>query len=102
MYQNSGLLNTIYPVDNLSVDDVPEKALGDKFLTSAWILKDNELDKTKNALMLAGWDRQEINDILFLIRSYQTLKNRSELSTCPQDSMCGLPSYKISKWKSFF
>jgi hypothetical protein len=55
--------------------------------------------------MSAGWDRQEVNDILFLIKIYQSLKNRYEPSgggSCPQDSMCGLPSYKIAKWKSLF
>jgi len=104
MYSNSGLLNTIYPIDNLSVDDIPEKALGDRFLTSAWMLKDSDSDRTKEALMSAGWDRQEVNDILFLIKSYQSLKNRYEPSGGGgfQDSMCGLPSYKIAKWKSLF
>lgn len=105
MYANSGLLNTIYPVDNLSVDDVPEKALSDKFLTSAWLIKDNDTERTREALMSAGWDRQEVNDILFLIRVYQSFKNKYEPSSyypSPQESMCGLPSYKISAWKSLY
>lgn len=101
MYSDSGLLNTVYPVDNLDIN-VPERALGDKFLTSAWMLRDSDTDRTRDALMSAGWDRQEVNDILFLIKMYQSFKNRYEPSTRPQDSMCGLPSYKIAKWKSLF
>lgn len=105
MYANSGLLNTIYPVDGLSVDNIPEKALGDKFLTSAWMLKDADMNQTKQGLMSAGWDKQEINDILFLIKIYQSFKNRydtSSMNSCPQDSMCGLPSYKIVQWKNLY
>jgi tRNA nucleotidyltransferase/poly(A) polymerase len=107
MYANSGLLNTIYPVDNLSID-VPEKALGDKFLTSAWLLKDADMDQTRYALSSAGWDKQEVNDILYLIKIYQSFKNRYEqpMSSTQDfgcgDSMCGLPSYKIIKWKNLY
>jgi hypothetical protein len=104
MYSNSGLLNTVYPMDDLSVEDMPEKALGDRFLTSAWILKDKDMEQTKFALMSAGWDKQEVNDILYLIRTYQSFKNRYDTTTGQtyQSSMCGLPSYKINKWKNLY
>lgn len=101
MYSDSGLLNTVYPVGGLSVD-VPEKALEDKFLTSAWLLKDSDSEQTRDALLSAGWDRQEVNDIMFLIKMYQSFKNRYEPQQPQQSSMCGLPSYKISKWKSLY
>lgn len=103
MYSNSGLLNTVYPMDDLSVEDVPEKALGDRFLTSAWLLKDKDMEQTKFALMSAGWDKQEVNDILYLIKVYQSFKNRYDTSDqSHQSSMCGLPSYKINKWKNLY
>lgn len=104
MYSNSGLLNTVYPMDDLSIEDMPEKALGDRFLTSAWILKDKDMEQTKFALMSAGWDKQEVNDILYLIRTYQSFKNRYDTTTDQtyQSSMCGLPSYKINKWKNLY
>ena len=101
MYSNSGLLGTVYPIDDLSVDNVPEKALGDRFLTSAWLLKDKDMEQTRFALMSAGWDKQEVNDILYLIRAYQSFKNRYDTQD-QSDSMCGLPSYKINKWKALY
>lgn len=97
LYSRSGLLNTVYPVDHLDTN-VPEKCGNDKFLVSAWMLKDNETDKTKFALLSAGWGEQEVNDIMHLIKLYQSFKNRYYSN---YDSYsCGLPSYKINKWKT--
>jgi len=98
MYKNSGLLNTIYPMDNLSVGDVPEKAYNDRFLTSAWIMKDKSLDQVKFALMSAGWEPREVEDIAHLIGMYQAERNNY-----PQASThCGLSDNKVNKWRKIY
>ena len=97
LYSKSGLLNTVYPVDNIDTD-VPEKCGNDKFLVSAWMLKNNPTDKTRFALSSAGWGDQEVSDILHLIKLYQSFKNRYTINH--DNYGCGLPSYKIDKWKS--
>ena len=99
LYSKSGLLNTVYPVDNLETD-VPEKCGNDKFLVSAWMLKNNNADKTKFALSSAGWGDQEVKDIVHLIKLYQSFKNRYFTNYNNSSCGCGLPSYKIDKWKS--
>ena len=98
MYKNSGLLNTIYPMDNLSVSDVPEKAYNDRFLTSAWIMKDKSLDQVKFALMSAGWEPREVEDIAHLIGMYQAERNNYPQASTP----CGLSDNKVNKWRKIY
>ena len=98
MYKSTGLLSTVYPMDNLSVDDVPEKAYNDRFLTSAWLMKDKSLDQVKFALSSAGWEPREVEDIAHLIGMYQAERNNYPQVSTP----CGLSDKKVSNWKNIY
>ena len=98
MYKNTGLLNTIYPLDNLSVDDLPEKAYNDRFLTSAWLMKDKAIEQVKFALLSAGWEPREVEDIAHLIGMYQAERNNYPQVSTP----CGLSDNKVNKWKKIY
>jgi len=97
-YKDSGLLNSVYPKCSLSNENIPEEAIGDRFLTSAWLLKDNPLEKI-NQIKDSGWSDREILDIVNLINIYKIYKNKF-LNTDDSyvKSSCGLPEYKINQW----
>lgn len=97
-YKDSGLLNNIYPSCELDHEEMPQDIMGDRFLTSAWLLRNNPLDKI-NQIKDSGWSSQEINDIIHLINLYKLYKNKfSDHEAKYLDSPCGLPQYKINKW----
>jgi len=81
----------------LDNEDLPQDFIGDKFLTSAWMLKSNPNENLKQ-LKISGWSDQEIRDILYLINLYKTYKNSYHQADTQKEEPCGLPSYKVSKW----
>jgi tRNA nucleotidyltransferase/poly(A) polymerase len=97
MYNSTGLINTIYPMDNLSLD-VPEKAYNDRFLTSAWVVKDNPMEKVKFALLSAGWEPREVDDIAHLVGMYQAERNNYPAVSSP----CGLSDNKVNRWRKMY
>lgn len=97
-YKDSGLLNNVYPNCNLNYEGLPPEAVGDKFLTSAWFLRDNPIDSV-GQIGQSGWSKQEINDIIHLISIYKLYKNRLlDGEAQYTNSPCGLPEYKVNKW----
>lgn len=96
-YKDSGLLGNVYPGCKLDNEDLPQDFIGDKFLTSAWMLKSNPNENLKQ-LKISGWSDQEIRDILYLINLYKTYKNSYHQADTQKEEPCGLPSYKVSKW----
>jgi tRNA nucleotidyltransferase/poly(A) polymerase len=102
LYKDSGLIKNVYPGCQLDDDPLPQEFMGDKFLTSAWILKSNpstDLDQLK----ISGWTESEIRDILYLINLYKI--NKNSIDNNEKDFLsqpCGLPSYKVNKWIKMF
>lgn len=97
-YKDSGLLNSVYPKCQLNQENIPRDLIGDRFLTSAWLLKDNPLENIAQ-IKDSGWTDREINDIIHLINIYKIYKNKvadNELNKL--HSNCGLPGYKVNKW----
>ena len=98
LYNDSGLLKNIYPSCEVQYDTMPQELMGDKFLTSAWLLRNNPNENLKN-MSSAGWSQPEIRDIMHLINIYKIYKNNildDDKSYLNQN--CGLPNYKINKW----
>jgi len=98
-YRDSGLLGNVYPSCKLDDAEVPKDFIGDKFLTSAWLLRSNPSENLKQ-LKISGWNESEIRDIMYLINLYKVYKNSINDFDDSQYSgqACGLPNYKINKW----
>ena len=71
MFKNLGLLGKVYPVGDFNDEDTPEGLRGDRWMASAWIMKDGSADEVKKNLIDNGWSKQEANDIAYLIQLYQ-------------------------------
>lgn len=69
------LLSLIFPNIELSVDDLPANFLGDRWLSTAWMLKNNDTDLLKSSLSNNGWSDTETNDICYLIDFYKWANN---------------------------
>lgn len=97
-YKDSGLLGSVYPSCQLNYENFPKEAIGDRFLTSAWLLKDNPIQNIAQ-IKDSGWSDREINDIIHLINIYKIYKNKVADNELKQmNSHCGLPEYKINRW----
>jgi tRNA nucleotidyltransferase/poly(A) polymerase len=73
-YKNTGLLGSVLPDASFDEEDVPEDFKGDRWLSSAYLLKDKDSDEVKNSLIEKGWSKQEASDIAYLVKLYQWSK----------------------------
>lgn len=71
MFKNLGLLGKVYPGGDFDEEDMPENLKGDRWMTSAWVMKDGKADDIKKALVDNGWSKQEANDVAYLVQMYQ-------------------------------
>jgi hypothetical protein len=95
-----GLLNNILPDVEFDPQDMPENFRGDRWLSTAWILRNNSQDSIKEILSSNGWSEQEANDIAFLVRLYDWGSKDFD----PEDfydvksSHTGLTKSKLKDW----
>jgi len=72
MFKSLGLLGKVYPgSDDFDDEDMPEGLRGDRWMASAWVMKDKDGDEIKKLLADNGWSKQEANDIAHLVKMYQ-------------------------------
>lgn len=67
---NLGILSKVYPDLNVEVDTFPNMFQGDRLLSSAWVLRNNDPNQIKSSLCANGWTPNECNDICYLVRLY--------------------------------
>lgn len=67
---SSDILGIIFPNVEFDPQELPENFRGDRWLSTAWVLRNNDPESVKEILLSSGWSEQEANDISFLIRLY--------------------------------
>lgn len=68
-----GLLGKINPLYNL--EDMPTNLMGDRWITNAWLSRNEDADNLMEKLLQSGWSKQEASDIVHLVKMYQWGKN---------------------------
>ena len=101
MFHSTGLLNNVFPNVEINPEEIPEDFRGDRWLSSAWVLKDKSPEEVKQMLSDSGWSKQEASDIAYLVKLYQWgAKNKFD----PKDfydvksSHTGLTKSKVREW----
>lgn len=95
------ILRLIFPDIDFDPQGLPENFRGDRWLSTAWVLKNNSPQDVTNLLINNGWSAQEANDIAYLVRVYQWAAKENfnpdsfyDLKT----SHTGLTKSKIKDW----
>ena len=70
-YHQSGLLNLLFPNINFEDHDVPNDMRSDRWMVAAWILRNNSPHDVRDMLLSGGWNKQEANDVAYLVKMYQ-------------------------------
>ena len=99
--QMSDLLSVIFPDIEFNSEDLPENFRGDRWLSTAWILKDNSPESVKNLLVSNGWSHQEANDVAYLVKLYNWASKEGFSADSFYDvktSHNGLTKSKIKEW----
>lgn len=98
---DTGLLHAIFPDGEFSNEKMPINLKNDRWLTTAWILKDNHPEKVKEILENGGWSKQEANDIAYLVKLYHWSTKHNfhpehfyDIKSMPT----GLTTAKIHEW----
>jgi tRNA nucleotidyltransferase/poly(A) polymerase len=100
-FHSTGLLNTIFPNVDFNPDEMPQEFKGDRWLATAWLLKNNDPEDVKKILSDGGWSKQEINDIAYLVKLYKWgAKNNFDSKDFydMKSSHTGLTKGKIREW----
>lgn len=97
----SDILSIVFPDIEFNPQELPENFRGDRWLATAWILRNNPPESAKDLLVSNGWSQQESNDIAHLIKLYNWASKENfdpesfyELKT----NKTGLPKSKIKDW----
>lgn len=100
-FSSTGLLGSIFPGVEFDPEDMPEDFKGDRWLATAWILRNNDPAEIKDLLISNSWSSQEAGDISYLVKLYNWgSKNKFD----PKDfydvknSHIGLTKSKIKDW----
>lgn len=100
-FQSTGLLNSVFPNVDFDPEEMPEDFRGDRWLATAWVLRNNDPEDVKKMLVGGGWSKQEASDIAYLVKMYSWgAKNKFD----PKDfydmksSHTGLTKAKIREW----
>lgn len=98
MLDSVGLLHRIQPC--CDTNELPANLTGDRWLTPAYLSKDEELEGLGDKLMDFGWSRQLASDIVHLIKLYRWAKNNydSESFYDLKTAKHGMTSNKIKDW----
>jgi tRNA nucleotidyltransferase/poly(A) polymerase len=100
-YQSTGLLNTIFPNVEFNPEEMPEDFRGDRWLSPAWVLRNNDPEEIKKMLLGGGWSKQEASDIAYLVKLYQWgAKNKFDEKDFydMKQTHSGLTKNKIREW----
>lgn len=99
MFKNMGLLDKVLPGAN--ADEIPEDFRGDRWLSTAWLLKDQDPKDVKKILTDGEWSAQEANDVAYLVKLYHWgSKNKfdSDMFYDIKKMPHGLTKSKIREW----
>jgi tRNA nucleotidyltransferase/poly(A) polymerase len=95
----SKLLNMVFPGLEFNTEDIPANFMGDRWLSTAWILRNNDPLFIKQILVSSGWSQQEASDIAYLVKIYQNSHKYSDLQGMTSGCMRpGITRGKIREW----
>jgi tRNA nucleotidyltransferase/poly(A) polymerase len=97
----SDLLKVVFPEVEFNPQELPENFRGDRWLSTAWILRNNSPESVKELLLSNGWTDQEANDISFLVKLYNWASKEGfspESFYDIKSTHTGLTKSKIKDW----
>jgi tRNA nucleotidyltransferase/poly(A) polymerase len=95
------LLRLVFPDVEFNPQDLPENFRGDRWLSTAWMLRNNSPDSVKELLSSNGWTDQEANDVSFLVKLYSWASKEGFSPDSFYDiksAHTGLTKSKIKEW----
>jgi tRNA nucleotidyltransferase/poly(A) polymerase len=97
---DTGLLEKIFPGIYFEPEEMPEGFKNDRWMATAWILRNNNPTDVREMLMNGGWTRQEANDISYLVKMYQWAGNNFDADAFYDviQTHTGLTKGKIKEW----
>ena len=97
---DTGLIDKVFPGITFDVQDMPEGFRGDRWLATAWIMRNNHPTDVRDMLVNGGWTRQEANDISYLVKMYQWAGNNFDPDHFYDviHTHTGLTKGKIKEW----
>lgn len=97
---SAGLLQMVFPNIKFDLNDLPQNFRGDRWLATAWVLKDNDPEMVEQVLMNSGWSKQEAGDISFLVKMYNWSKNKFDSGNfCDMaQTHYGITKGKVRDW----
>jgi hypothetical protein len=101
-YKQSGLLNVLFPHVDFDDKDVPNDLRCDRWMVTAWILRNNRPEDVRDILIAGGWNKHEANDVSYLVKMYQWGKGKFDTDRFYDmiQSHTGLTKSKIADWMS--
>jgi tRNA nucleotidyltransferase/poly(A) polymerase len=98
---NLDILSIVFPGVVFDPKDMPNYFRNDRWLSAAWILRNNEPESIREMLSGSGWTPQEVNDIAYLVKLYnwgvRNNYNQEDFYDM-KSSHCGLTKNKIQDW----
>jgi tRNA nucleotidyltransferase/poly(A) polymerase len=101
MANDLDLLGSILPGASFDPQEAPKDFRGDRWLSSAWVLRNNDPESVRELLASNGWTSQEANDIAYLVKLYNWgIRNNYDEDSFydMKKSHCGLTKSKIKDW----
>jgi tRNA nucleotidyltransferase/poly(A) polymerase len=101
LYHSTGLLKNVFPGVEFDSKTAPQGLRGDRWLSTAWLLKDQEPHNIYDLLSDHGWSKSEANDVAYLVKFYQwaTKNNFDPMQFHDMKSIhTGLTKSKIRDW----
>lgn len=99
--QDTGLLHNVFPGIEFSPERMPPDFKADRWLATAWILKNNEPEKVRKMLEDGGWSTSEAKDIAYLVKLYKwAVKGKFDPNQFydMKSTHTGLTKSKIREW----
>lgn len=99
-YHSTGLMGLMFPNIEFDPSEIPADLRSDRWMACAWVLRKNNPNDVKDLLIAGGWNKQEANDISYLVKFYQWGKNKFDSSEFYNmiKSHTGLTKSKIKEW----
>lgn len=100
LFSNTGMLNKLFPDVDFNPEDMPEDFRGDRWLSTAWILRNNHPEDVRDMLVQTGFSKNEASDIAFLVKLYHWHKTKfdPEHFYNMKSTHTGLTKSKIRDW----
>lgn len=101
MANDLNVLGILFPDVSFDPQEMPKDFRGDRWLTAAWILRNNDPDFVKEILSLSGWTAQESSDIAYLVKLYNWgIKNNYDSNNFydMKKTHTGLTKSKVKDW----